>query len=101
MSFNVIVEQEAEEDLKVTAQWIAQYSPDKATLWYFDATEAIESLQYFPARCPLAPESKRFGAEIRHLIFGKHRILFIVDDENVYVLRVRHQAQDALSPDDE
>ncbi len=32
MSFNVIVEQEAEEDLKAIAQWIAQYSPDKAAL---------------------------------------------------------------------
>ncbi|MBP6820407.1 MAG: type II toxin-antitoxin system RelE/ParE family toxin [Acidobacteria bacterium] len=101
MSFNVIVEQEAEEDLKAIAQWIAQYSPDKAALWYFDATEAIESLENFPARCPFAPESKRFDAEIRHLIFDKHRILFIIDDETVYVLRVRHQARDVLSPDDE
>lgn len=101
MSFNVIVEQEAEEDLKATAQWIAQHSPGKAALWYFDATEAIESLENFPARCPFAPESKRFGAEIRHLIFDKHRILFIIDDETVYVLRVRHQAQDLLSPDAE
>lgn len=101
MSFNVVVEKEAEEDMKEAAHWIAQYSPDKAALWYFDATEAIESLENFPARCPLAPESKKFGAEIRHLIFGKYRILFIIEDETVYVLRMRHQAQDVLSPDDE
>lgn len=100
MSFNVVVEQDAEEDLKATAQWIAQYSQDKAVLWYFDATEAIESLENFPARCPLAPESKRFGTEIRHLIFGRHRILFMIDDETVYVLRIRHQAQDTLSPEE-
>jgi len=101
MSFKVVVEKEAEEDMKDAVRWIAQYSPDKATLWYFDATEAIESLEHFPARCPLAPESKKFGAEIRHLIFSKYRILFIIEDETVYVLRVRHQAQDVLSPDDE
>ena len=75
MSFKVVVEKEAEEDMKNAAQWIAQYSPDKATLWYFDATEAIESLENFPTRCPLAPESDKFGVEIRHLIFGKYRIL--------------------------
>ena len=75
MSFKVVVEKEAEEDMKDAVHWIAQYSPDKATLWYFDATEAIESLENFPARCPLAPESKKFGAEIRHLIFSKYRIL--------------------------
>ena len=101
MSFKVVVENEAEEDLKDAARWIAQYSLDKATLWYFDATEAIKSLKTLPARCPLAPESKKFGAEIRHLIFGKHRILFIIEDETVYVLRVRHQAQDVLRPDEE
>jgi plasmid stabilization system protein ParE len=101
MSFKVVVENEAKEDLKDAARWIAQYSPDKATLWYFDATEAIESLEKFPARCPMAPESKKFGAEIRHLIFGKHRILFLIEDETVYVLRVRHQAQDALLPDEQ
>ncbi|MEP7337054.1 MAG: type II toxin-antitoxin system RelE/ParE family toxin [Acidobacteriota bacterium] len=100
MSFKIVVENEAEEDLKETARWIAQYSPEKATLWYFDATEAIESLENFPARCPPAPESKKFGAEIRHLIFGKHRILFLIEDESVFVLRVRHQAQDVLKPDD-
>jgi hypothetical protein len=65
MSFKVVVEKEAEEDMKEAVQWIAQYSPDKATLWYFDMTEAIESLENFPARCSLAPESKssarRFG----------------------------------------
>jgi plasmid stabilization system protein ParE len=101
MSYQVVVEKEAEEDLKSAVHWIAQYSPDKATLWYFDATEAIESLENFPARCPLAPESQRFRADIRHLIFGKYRILFIIEDETVSVLRVRHQAQDVLSPDDE
>jgi len=101
MSFKIVIEKEAEEDLKDAARWIAQYSPNKATLWYFDATEAIESLENFPARCPLAPESKKFGAGIRHLIFGKYRILFIIENETVYVLRVRHQAQDVLKPDEE
>ncbi len=100
MSFKVVVEKEAEEDLKTAASWIAQHSSDKAVLWYFDATESIESLENFPTRCPLAPESKQFGAEIRHLLFDRYRILFIVEDETVYVLRVRHQAQDVLRPDD-
>jgi plasmid stabilization system protein ParE len=101
MSFKIVVEKEPEEDMKEAVRWIALSSPDKATLWYFDTAEAIESLENFPFRCPLAPESKTFGAEIRHLIFGKHRILFFIEDEIVYVLRVRHQAQDALKPDED
>ena len=98
MSFNVIITEEAEDDLKEAARWIAQYSPEKAALWFFDISEAIESLQDFPLRCPIAPESKTFGTEIRHLLFEKYRILFIVEDETVYVLRVRHGAQDTLNP---
>jgi len=101
MSFKVVIESEAEEDLKEAARWIAQRSPDKAALWYFDAMEAIESLENFPARCPPAPESEKFGVQIRHLIFGKYRILFIIDDETVHVLRVRHQAQDVLRPEED
>ncbi|MBX3277959.1 MAG: type II toxin-antitoxin system RelE/ParE family toxin [Acidobacteria bacterium] len=100
MSYSVILTDEAEEDLKAAARWVAQHSPEKATIWYFDITEAIESLRNFPLRCPLAPESKTFATQIRHLLFDRHRILFIIEDENVYVLRVRHQAQDMLKPDD-
>lgn len=100
MSFNVIVTDEAEDDLKEAARWIAQNSPERATIWYFDITEAIESLQNFPLRCPVAPESKTFASEIRQLLFERYRILFIVEDETVYILRVRHQAQDTLAPED-
>lgn len=79
---------------------MAQFSPEKATFWNFDIQDAIDSLQNFPFRCPLAPESETFGTAIRHLIFGKYRILFTVIDETVFVLRVRHSAQDVLRPDE-
>jgi plasmid stabilization system protein ParE len=100
VSYNVIIEDEAEEDLKKAARWMAQYSAEKATLWYFEISEAIASLEAFPFRCPLAPESKTHGAEIRHLICGDYRILFIVIDEAVHVLRVRHARQATLKPED-
>lgn len=100
MSYRVVIEDEAEQDMKEAAHWIAQYAPETAALWYFDMAEAIETLQDSPARCPLAPESRTFGAEIRHLIFGKYRILFLLDDEIVKVLRVRHGRRDKLRPDE-
>ena len=98
MSFHVLITEEAEEDLKEAARWVARYSPELAAIWYFDITEAIESLQDFPLRCPLAPESKTFSTEVRHLIYEKYRILFVIEGETVYVLRVRHSAQDTLKP---
>jgi plasmid stabilization system protein ParE len=101
MSYHIIVQPAADEELQQAAHWIAQYSPEKATLWYFDALQAIESLRNFPARCPFAPERKTFKMEIRHRLFDKYRILFVIEDETVYVLRVRHQAQQTLQPDDD
>ncbi|MGH9835858.1 MAG: type II toxin-antitoxin system RelE/ParE family toxin [Blastocatellia bacterium] len=101
MSYKVEITEKAQEEARQALRWIAQYSPEKAALWHFELMEKVDSLENFPARCPLAPESKTHGKEIRHLIFGKYRILFIIEDETVYVLRVRHQAQDVLKPDDE
>ena len=98
MSYQVVIDDEAEQELKDAAHWIAQYAPETAALWYLDIVEAIQTLQDSPARCPLAPESRTFSDEIRHLIFGKYRVLFLIDDNIVWVLRVRHGRQDTLKP---
>lgn len=100
MSYQVVTLPQAEKDIRDAVRWMAQHTPKKSTEWGFDAVKAIRSLSTFPARCPFAPERQTFGLEIRHLIFGKYRILFIIEDETVYVLRVRHSAQDVLRPDD-
>ncbi len=101
MSYKVEFTEQAQAEAREAARWIAEYSPEEATLWYFDLIEAVESLENFPARCPLAPESKTFRTKIRHLLFGKYRVLFIIEDETVYVLHVRHSARKPLTPDDE
>ncbi|MCI0388629.1 MAG: type II toxin-antitoxin system RelE/ParE family toxin [Acidobacteria bacterium] len=101
MSYKIEITEKAQEEAREAIHWIAQYSPENAALWYFELMEKVDSLENFPARCPLAPESETHGEEIRHLIFGKYRILFIIDDETVIVLRVRHQAQDVLKPEDQ
>ena len=52
-----------------------------------------------PARCPVAPESRKFPQEIRELTHGKrrhkhkYRILFTVTEKEVHVLHVRHGAR--------
>ena len=101
MTYHLNVQPDADDDLLKATDWIAEYSPEKAAEWYFNAVKAIESLTHFPARCAFAPERKTFGVEIRHLLFDKHRILFVVEDDTVYVLRIRHQAQQPLQPDED
>jgi hypothetical protein len=57
-------------------------------------------LDTFPERCPLAPESEFFNAEIREIFHGrrqhKYRILFTMSQNKVHVLHVRHGARLAL-----
>lgn len=100
MGYKVEITEKAQEEVREAVRWIAQYSPDKAALWHFELMRKVGSLEDFPARCPLAMEGKTHGQEMRSLIFDRYRILFIIDDETVYVLRVRHQAQDVVNPDD-
>lgn len=101
MSYAINTTRQSEAEAEEAYRWIAQYSPEKAMLWYFDLQEAIESLSNFPARCPLAPENHTFKREIRHLIFGRYRILFRIEDETVYILHVRHSSRRTLTPEEE
>lgn len=79
--------------------WINEQSEGAALRWYEGLLKAFRSLEKNPLRCPLAPESVFFEEEIRQLIYGKYRILFTVEGETVFVLRVRHSAQEYLRPE--
>jgi plasmid stabilization system protein ParE len=100
MGYQIIILPQAENDILEAIGWMSQHSTEKATLWYFEIQQAIESLTNSPARCSFAPERETFGIEIRHLLFEKYRILFVIEDVSVYVLRVRHGAQMTLTPDE-
>ena len=99
MSYHVEITERAERAAREIVIWIADYSPEKATDWYMDFLEAVESLETFPARCAIIPEYE--GQPVfRHLIFGKYRIIFRIEDEAVYIVHVRHQKQKPLNPED-
>ncbi|HVF57948.1 MAG TPA: type II toxin-antitoxin system RelE/ParE family toxin [Pyrinomonadaceae bacterium] len=79
---------------------INEQSEGAALRWYEGLLKAFRSLEKNPLRCPLAPECAFFEEEIRQLIYGKYRILFTVEGETVFVLRVRHSAQEYLNPEE-
>lgn len=93
-------------DIEAASDWMKQNAPAKADAWLSGLLDAILSLETFPRRCPIAPESEDIGREIRQLFYGKrsqmYRILFaIVKDketsqEIVRVHRLRHTAQAPL-----
>src|SRR5919106_2992647 len=81
--------------------WSSEQSEGAALRWYEGLMKAFRSLEKNPLRCPPAPESVFFEEEIRQLIYGRYRVLFTVEGETVFMLRVRHGAQEYLKPEDE
>jgi plasmid stabilization system protein ParE len=95
--WNVIVELPAQQDIAEAHLRLAEQSPEAADRWFDTIYETIGSLEIFPERCPLAPESHFFNVEIREIFHGrrqhKYRILFTVSENEVHVLHVRHGAR--------
>jgi len=98
--YQVIILPVAERDIGEAYEWLAAQDEVAAIRWYNRLLEVILSLDTFPERCPLAPESKSFNRDIRQILHGrrqhKYRILFTVSERIVHVLHVRHGARLAL-----
>ncbi len=69
MVFRVEISPSALADAEEAFLWIQQESPAIADEWYNGLVDAILSLENFPNRCPLAPESEDIGREIRQLLY--------------------------------
>jgi plasmid stabilization system protein ParE len=105
MRYRVIVAPEAEADLRKVGSYIRRDNPSAARAWLKGARQRIKTLAQHPERCPLAPETTSFIEHIRELSYGHgnrgtYRILFVVLDNTVFVLHVRHRAMQPLKPDD-
>ena len=98
--WNLIVEVPAQQDIAEAYGWLAERDPEAADRWFNSIYDTIGSLEMFPERCPLAPESKFFNREIRETFHGrrqyKYRILFTVTEAEVHILHVRHGARQPL-----
>lgn len=99
MTYRVLIQPPAADDLDAAVRWIARDAPGRAVAWFDGIFGAINSLSEFPRRCPLAPEDDVFAEEIRQLLYGDFRILFTIDRDIVRVLHVRHGARRPLRPE--
>ena len=103
MKYTVIVTPGAQIELNTAYEWLAQRTEQYATIWYNGIIDALLTLEDFPGRCPLAPESRKSPEPIRQLLYGDkrnaYRILFCIRGETVRVLHIRHAAQDQLEFD--
>ena len=97
MSYQILIQPTAFQEIETSYRWMCDnLSADTANNWYYELQDAIASLQIFPKRCLIAPEASIIGREIRQLLIGKrkqYRVLFVVDEEVIAILHVRHSHQ--------
>jgi plasmid stabilization system protein ParE len=100
MSYRVVIQPIAFQEIETSYRWICDnLSPEIANSWYYELQDTIATLQKFPNRCSLAPESKIIGREIRQVWVGKqrkYRVLFVVEEDIVAIIHVRHSHQSYL-----
>lgn len=96
MTFQVLLQPEAESGINQSYDWLAEQSPTAADEWLSRIENACNSLSELPERCPLAPESDFFDVPIRQLISANHRILFTIEKSVVHILHIRHTARSML-----
>jgi plasmid stabilization system protein ParE len=104
MKYRVIIQPPARADIEAAYLYLRDRSEDAAERWLSGLEEAIESLNQLPERFALAPESGEFPEHIRQLIYGRrrgrYRILYLVRENKVHVLHIRHGARRPLRPDE-
>ena len=103
MTFRVKLSKKAERDGEAILDWLWEQNAGNAGLRWLEGMEKqIASLDTFPHRCCLAPETSRFPFEIRQLLYGRkphvYRILFSVESNTVLVLHIRRPGQNTAEP---
>lgn len=94
--FRVRLEAEAKENLRQHYQNLRTRNPGSPypDRWYAGIRAAIRDLARSARRCGLAYENRYFAEAIRHRLYDSYKILFVIRDDRVHVLHIRHSAQD-------
>jgi plasmid stabilization system protein ParE len=103
MAFRVEITLAAKRDADDILDWlISQEAGEAGVRWFRGLEQAVASLSEFPKRCALAPENPFVPFETRQLVYGKkrhlYRILFTIENDVVYVLRIRHGRRKQVEP---
>jgi plasmid stabilization system protein ParE len=103
MIYKVVLTDRAARDLDEAYLWYAEHARESAVRWFNGFLDALEKLTSNPERCPIAPESRKLHTEIRQLLYGRKRscrALFVIREETVIVLHIRHTARQEALPEE-
>ncbi len=92
---------QALEELQSAYDWLAEYSKFAAEQWKSRFIIALAKLEHLAESCPLAPEAEDLNIQLKQYIIGKrrgrYRVLFVVQNDEIRILRIRHGSMDFLN----
>jgi plasmid stabilization system protein ParE len=105
MTYRVTILARAQADVDAIVDWIAARSQEGARRWLTAFDETIENLRANPSLAPVVPEKNLRQIDVRHVLFrtrrGRtYRAIFVVNDDEIRILRVRGAGQPPLKPQD-
>lgn len=81
----------AENDLNEIIDYIAQDSPQYASLFYEQVREKVENLNSFPKLGRKIPELD--DPNIRELILRDYRLIYRIFGEKIQIIRILHSSR--------
>jgi len=100
--YHVRILQAAEADIDAIASWISERSADGAKRWVAALQRLLATLRNSPESFSLSPEAESLERPIRQAFFktrkgNTYRAVFLIDGNEVRVLRIRSPGQQSLS----
>jgi plasmid stabilization system protein ParE len=105
MAYSVRLMPRAEVDADYIYSWLAERSEEGAHRWWSALSEARERLALHPLNQAPLPEFSSAGHAVRQILFktrhGRYyRLLYVVVENDVLVLRVRGAGEPDLTDDE-
>lgn len=93
MTYRVVLQRLARNDLREAYQRAASRAPRTAARWLDRFQQSLDTLERNPQRCSFARQNGKVDVEVREYLLGKRphvfRVIFTIDRDTVRVLRVR------------
>jgi addiction module RelE/StbE family toxin len=80
------------DDIESIAEYIARDSGDMASIFVKRLFEATDRLKEFPLSGRIIPEINK--PDCREILYGSYRIMYHLDNNNVWITGVIHGARD-------
>ncbi|MFH1020209.1 MAG: type II toxin-antitoxin system RelE/ParE family toxin [Pseudomonadota bacterium] len=91
--YKINISLNAQNDIEHIFYYIADDSINNAKKFILGLENKIYSLDTFPERFAYIPENIYFGTSYRHVTHNKYRIVYKIDNNSVYIMRVLRGAK--------